>query len=313
MERNVTLDYFKIFFSILLITAHIYYPYQAGKFYIGWYIPEGIARIGVPFFFLVNGYYFAKKINDYKAIKKYLGHLFIIYTTWFIIYLRPFIYRTEEFYIIDDLRIDVLLEKYFWGIFHLWYLPALITGIILLVLCKKLIKKNLPIVIISIFLYIIGYILEPMRTDLSNFRNGLFIGFPFIAIGYCLRSIDFKNIKDLHLITLSLLLLVFLIFESTLAQKVGFKRDIYIPLIFLCPALFILIQKHSTFKLSSKYYDYIGNLSSAIYFSHMYIIFKSNTIFKDISIIERFLIVSFISVLVSFLIVFLNKRIKIFL
>lgn len=313
MERNVTLDYFKILFSILIITIHLYYPYEAGLLNLRWYIPEGIARIGVPFFFLVNGYYFARKINDAKAIKKYLVHLLIIYTTWYIIYLRPQILRVEQVDIINDLRIDILLEKYFWGIFHLWYLPALFFGILILVFLKKIIKKNSIILTLSLILFLVGYILQSMDTDYIVFRNGLFFGFPFIAIGYCIKSFDIKKIKNLHLIVLFILLLSTLFIESTYAKETFCRKDLYLSLIFLAPVLFVLILKHSSYKSPNRYNEYLGSLSSAIYFSHMYIIFKSDTIFGGISIVEKFLIVTFMSILVSIFIIFINKRIKIFL
>lgn len=313
MERNVTLDYFKIILSILIITIHIYYPYQTGQFYIGWYIPEGIARIGVPFFFLVNGYYFANKIGNFNSVKKYLIHLLIIYTTWFIIYLKHSLERSDQFYIISDFRLDLLLEKYLDGIFHLWYLPALFFGIMLLIFLKKIIKKDSAILLISIVLYTLGCILQLMKTDYSLFRNGLFFGFPFIAIGYYLRGIDLKKIKNQYLVILVILFLISLSIESTYAMKIVFRKDLYFSLIFLVPTIFLLLLKHSKYKSPNKYYEYIGSLSSAIYFSHMFVIHELENIYKDISVVEKFLIITFISFFVSILIIFINKRIKIFL
>lgn len=313
MQRNITLDYFKIFLSILVIAIHIPYPYQTeGALNWWWYIPNGIARIAVPFFFIINGYFFAKKIDDTKAIKKYLIHLLIIYTTWFIIYLRPFIYQTEQSSIFSDFRIDILLEAYVMGYFHIWYLPALIGGIILLVLLKKMIRHDVVILIIALLLYITGYILEPGKESLYFVRNGLFFGFPFIAIGYYIHKIDIKNIKNQYIILIASVMLILLLVEAFISYKTLHTRDLYLSLLILCPSLFLLTTKYSILKESNKYSLYLGSLSSAIYFSHVYVIFKSFTIF-EVTPITRFFVVLLITIPVSIFIIFVNKRIKIFL
>lgn len=313
MERNITLDYFKILFSLLVITIHIPYEFSRESLDAWWYIPNGLARMAVPFFFITNGYFFANKMNNLKATKKYMIHLLIIYTTWFIIYLRPFIYQNEELNIIGDLRFDILLETFFWGYFHLWYLPALICGIILLILLNKLIKKDIIIISIVSLLFIAGYILEPHKTSLYSVRNALFMGLPFIAIGYYLRKIELNKIKPLYIIIVFSISLLTLIFESYNAHRALHTRDIYLSLLPLCGTAFLFIMKFSKSIPTKKYHLYLGNLSAAIYFSHVYIIFKTFTVFRDVSSMERLLIVLAVTIPVSIFIIFINKRIKIFL
>lgn len=313
MGRNITLDYFKVLFSLLVITIHIPYAFQSDTFSFWWYISNGLARMAVPFFFIVNGYFFANKIDKPEAIKKYIIHLLIIYTTWFIIYLRPYIYQNEELNIINDLRLDILLETFFWGYFHLWYLPALIGGIILLVILNKLIKKSSIIIIVITILYIIGYILEPYKTSLYSVRNGLFMGLPFIALGYYLNKIDINKIKPQYIIPISAFFLLTLFIESSYAYRTLSTRDIYLSLLPLCTSIFVLIIKFSKNVPPKKYYYYLGYLSSAIYFSHVYIIFKTFTLFSDVSAMERLIIVIFTTIPISIIITYINKRIKIFL
>jgi len=312
MQRNITLDYFKIFLSILVITIHISYPHHTeGALRWWWYIPNGIARMAVPFFFIVNGYFFANKIDNKKAIKKYLIHLLIIYTTWFFIYLRPLVYQTVDVSIISDCRIDILLKSYLLGYFHIWYLPAVIGGIILLTLLRKVIKKDITILIFAVLLYLTGYILEPYKDSLYFVRNGLFFGFPFITIGYYLQKVDITKIKNEYVILCSIVMLILLLLESNFAYNSILTRDLYLSLLVLCPALFILTMKYSV-ERSNKLSLYVGSLSSAIYFSHIYVMFKSYTLFT-VTPLTRFLIVLLITIPVSIFIIFVNKRIKIFL
>ncbi len=77
MERNITLDYFKIFLSVLVITIHFhsksadYYSDLATSF-----ICNGIARIAVPCFFIINGFYLYR-LKDRKSIGNYLSKILV--------------------------------------------------------------------------------------------------------------------------------------------------------------------------------------------------------------------------------------------
>jgi len=278
-----------------------------------WFIIAGLGRITVPSFFMINGYYFCKKINDNKAIKKYLIHLLIIYTTWFIIYLRPFLMKGDKMFVLYDFRIDLILEYYIFGYYHIWYVPALIMGVILLVLLKRTVKKDYILLLIGLVLYISGYFIELMEGPLFYARNGLFIGYPFILLGYYIHTTDFdKKIKSSYLAVLIFITLMTLTIELSYTFERAFYRNIYLSLPILCPCIFLFIMKHSVYKEKSTFLNYLGSMPSAIYFVHFYVIFKSFAI-TDLAPVSRFLLVILVSVLASIIIIFVNKRIKIFL
>ena len=72
MKKNYQLlDIAKFFFSICIIGIHTKF---LGEYKIGYYIETNIFRIAVPFFFICNGYFIAKSMDqnsfDNKKLKK---------------------------------------------------------------------------------------------------------------------------------------------------------------------------------------------------------------------------------------------------
>lgn len=304
MERNVTLDFFKIFLSILVITIHIG-PLTASYPHLNWLISQGIARIAVPCFFIINGYYLVKKIGDFKAMKKYVLHLLLIYLVWSAIYISLYI---QQFDLI------ALLEYCVFGILHLWYVIALIGGCIIFFILRKIVKNDNILLILSVILLLIGVLLESLRGDhLFVVRNGLFIGFPFVFLGYYIYTKDLvKKAKDIYLIPLIVLSFVTLCIESSFARPLGFSHDLYFSLIIFCPAILLFVFKHSHYKKNNTYLTYLGSLASAIYFIHYFVIIKLADIEMPYMVL-RFAIVLLLSAFLSVLIIYINKRIKIFL
>ncbi len=132
MERNLTLDNFKIFLCILVISSHFQPLFNVnGEDVIGWIISNGVSRIAVPCFFIINGYFLSGKIENAGASKKYLWKTLTIYISWTIIYLGYFISRA-----------DYLVAGYlFMGYYHLWYLAALTGVVIIFLFHEKMDKK----------------------------------------------------------------------------------------------------------------------------------------------------------------------------
>ncbi len=306
MERNVTLDYFKIFLSILVITIHIG-PLSATYPLLNWLISQGIARIAVPCFFVINGYYLAQKIEDPKALKKYILHLLLIYAVW------------SAFYILLNVNeklitFTLLLEYIVFGILHLWYVIALVYGSILLYIANRFIKNDIILLVIAILIFTIGVFCEPLPdSNMYIVRNGFFVGFPFIFWGYYIyRKNLIPKSKDIYLIVLIILSLITLCIESSYARDIWFIRNTYLSLIVCCPAIIIFVFKHSNYRKSNTYLTYLGSLASAIYFVHYFVIMMLSDINMPYMII-RFATVLFLSIILSIFIIYINKRIKIFL
>ncbi|MDR2948316.1 MAG: acyltransferase [Prevotella sp.] len=304
MERNITLDYFKVLLSIFVITVHIG-PLTASYPHLNWLISQGLGRITVPCFFIINGYYLVKKIDDNKAMKKYILHLLLIYAVWSTIYISLYI---------KEINLITLLEYCAFGILHLWYVAALISGSILFFLVKKIVKKDNVLLILSIVILLVGIFLEPFRGEyLFVVRNGFFIGFPFVFLGYYIHAKNLVNkVKNIYLTPLVVLSFIALCVESSFARLTGFYHDLYFSQIIFCPAVLLFVFKHSHYKKNNTYLTYLGSLASAIYFIHYFVIIMLADIEMPYMII-RFAIVLLLSIFLSVLIIYINKRIKIFL
>lgn len=308
IERNITLDYFKILLATLVITIHMQPLFTQGSL-LGWLISNGISRIAVPCFFIINGYFIFSKITDKKAIFKYLKRLLIIYIVWALIYL-PFTFGGS---------IPKTLLNLFVGYYHLWYVPALIIGVALLFILKKFIRNNYVLLFIAIALYFIGSIIQysfvsTSMAELLLYRNALFDAFPYIFIGFFIHSIkdklsdsNFSMVYVLFAVTLCTLF-----FESYLAYHNLTERDMFASSILFCPALVMIILRHSKYTQND---GYIGLLSSGIYFSHLLVIMLVKRIFGfgGFNYIYALPLVLLLSGVISAGIIEINKRIKIFL
>lgn len=300
MKRNLRIDYFRVVLSLLVITIHIQ-PLFGEDSLVGWFISNGIARIAVPCFFIISGYFIHLKIDDNKALRKYLSHILIVYIVWSIIYL-PIYYQTIEF--------RSLITFALMGYYHLWFLPALIVGILLLLILKKFIKNDNYLLVIGIILYLTGYIMESMGLPYRSSCNGIFIGYPFIISGYYLQNKNIAGrIKKQYAYAILLFTLATLLMESYWGFKTEVYHNIFISLYIICPILFICILKGSKYAVTK---DHIGKLASGIYYIHILVLSviiplsETENIYKLPSIAA-------VSILLSIFIIIINKRIRIFL
>lgn len=305
MERNVTLDYFKLLLSILVITIHTNFIFTDK---LTWFISSGIARIAVPSFFIINGYYLSFILYDEKKVKKYLLHLLCIYFVWVAIQL-PFMFDNPSFS-----KKGILIEVFTSGIAHLWYIHALIVATLILYFLKNL-NKNVVLFFIYIF-YFVGYILTNFY-EINN-RNFLFFGLPFLYLGFYINSerVEYKimNIRGLQvLFLLCLLLFIFEVIYSFFLyyNENIFRGETYLSLPLLCPLLFLLILKKSKMKEAD---GYISKLATAIYFLHILVMNCVRAIFKySYTDLQLFPIILFFSFIIAAIVLSLNKKIKIFL
>lgn len=138
------IDVAKFFMAILVMTIHINTGLTIGKHD---FISNGIARIAVPFYFITSGFFYFKKKESlliYTLINtlKRISFLFIGWTAVYGIYFffSEYIYSDKP--IINELlflKRHIFLNPYA----HLWYLPALMIGIVITWIFFKLnLKKN---------------------------------------------------------------------------------------------------------------------------------------------------------------------------
>lgn len=255
-----------------------------------------IARIAVPFFFIVSGFLFFQKIdfrrewNDYENIAKlkhYVGRLFKIYVIWSILYL-PFNYwilHTGDG--LTWMAFATYIRDFFFtgSFYHLWFLPALMFAVcaVYFMISTLSMRKTL---IITMILYVIGMfgnvypkLLDTLpvihlmwKSYASIFvttRNGLFFGMVFIALGaYFAKKTMY--LKRPFLVIGLILSFILLLVECFTIRKHGFMSDLASMYFMLMPCVSFLFLLLLRIPLSShKIYKTLRKLSLLIYVSHI--------------------------------------------
>ncbi len=276
MQRNITIDYFKIVLSIFVVLIHMDPLFEGWDYLsiLGWEISNGLSRIAVPCFFILSGYFFSSKIDKWELVKAYIRRLGIVYAVWAIIYLS--FYSTIGWTSISFDSGVSLIMKFLLGYNHLWYLVALIEAALILYLINRIysIKKfSLYIqVLLIIGLIALGYFIQSIYatvfgTGLYYYRNVIFFGLPFFWIGLLLRNkyTQINNINKQFLLVLLFLALVCLFVESYFSYFSDQRMDIFISLIIIGPILCLLVLNYSKEKK-----DYDAFLGTIIFLHILY-------------------------------------------
>lgn len=196
MGRIWSLDYLKLLMACAVALGHsgvLTNDLDMTRFVLG----NGIIRNAVPVFSIVSGYFLHSVMSRGRGYV-WLKHALFLYAFWFVIYLV-----WAEALAPDWLRPDIssprrLVSLFVWGYLHLWYVIALFVAGTMVVAATWLGKccgqGNRPLMVAALICAIAGCVMEyltisglyPVSTH--HYRNGVFIIFPFVTIGYLTAS-----------------------------------------------------------------------------------------------------------------------------
>ncbi len=315
--RNLTLDYFKLFLSYLIIVIHLQpLPFSGKLLSINeWLISNGIARIAVPSFLLLNGYFFYDRRNNKEKLYSHAKHLILIYIVWTIIYIPYSNFNPNSIWY--SIIIPLLL-----GHIHLWYIIALVPSLFVVFFMNKMKLSDKYKILFCIGLFCIGYYLEIMfmKKDilfgvyLLLCRNYIFLAVPFVFFGFCLRKYQNKilKIKKLYIYIILIESIILLIIESYLFYTPNrWPLDFYLSLIIICPTILIVLLMTPKFTKAEN--SSIAKLSEGVYFIQYFSISVIMLFPLEISFLAKSFMTFFISLLFSYCIIQLNKKIDLFL
>ena len=335
------LDILKYISAILIIILHLR-PFLNFSNELDLAFNNIITRICVPIFFLITGYFVAKKEkNNPKYIDGYIKKTIPLYLAWSLIYIIFLIcvgikYIPEIINIVSSLNISVplliisviillpivlIIALLYTGVYyHLWYFPALIFSLILLKKWKEK-HKIKYLLIISFILLLFGatetyYGVLPLSIKelLSYYyniffttRNFLFFGLFYVVLGYFMGSKEklySKNCFAKLIITFFLL-----IFEAILLHDTDrLNSNILLSCVPLTYYLFIsTIYITNNAKLKFRF----GILSKYYYLIHPMIILIFSLIFKNICdypFLNIFLVILITHIISIFIIKLKNKH-----
>ena len=318
-KYNITLDLLKVLSTILIIGSHCL-PLFANKT-LNYYYGQYLFRFCVPLFFLSSGYYFTKMNNKQK--KSYIKRICIIYVISTIIYVPLIIKKSAS--------IRRIIYRILFGYYHLWYLSALLLGLLIYYFIDKINSNKkyyliIPLLTISIlfseyyklfdsdFLVKICHYLKYIGTA----RNSLFFALPLLMIGGLIQ----KNHEALckiktkrYVICLIISAIVSFLESYFIYKKLGYNIHLDITLFnMIFPiALFIL-----SFKVNINIKNFnsqmIRKISDYVYIIHIYIIYIFYSILNISYMrhIKGFICVTIISFLSSAIIYYIIDYKKIF-
>lgn len=232
-SRMESWDAFKWLAAFLVVAIHTS-PLESIWPYGDFLLTRIIARLAVPFFFMLTGYFTVQvKKTEKKLLLLYLG------VTCLYLPVQIYKYMGGETFTAGRILKDIFFDGTF---YHLWYLPACMLGLALMTLLLKYGKEKA--VAISILLYVIGLLgdsyfglvrLSPvlskvydgMFTCFSYTRNGIFMAPLFLLLGRLFREQEKKGKlnknKEKELI-LFLCSFVLMIQEALLLHNTDWQR-----------------------------------------------------------------------------------------
>lgn len=188
MSRIYSLDYLKFLLACFVAFGHsglIQNHLTVASFVFG----NGILRNAVPVFSVVSGYFFYMAVTKGKALV-WLRRVLILYLVWMAFYApvwMDYVSSPRDF-----------ARTLVYGYMHLWYVIGLFVAGCLMVALLRLGRATglgrKPMVLAAALCALAGIIMEYLIVTgvydipVHRYRNGLFIIFPFTAIGYMVAS-----------------------------------------------------------------------------------------------------------------------------
>lgn len=300
-----------------------------------------LTSCAVPIFVMVSGALFLNPKKDISIeiiFKKYIFRILIVFIFWSLFYS---LLSNINVVLHENIRVILpnLLESFFIGHFHLWFL-YMIIGLYVTVPILKLIVSNKLICEYFILISIITVGVLPLiqKLELFEFTTvitkkmnlNLFLGF----VGYFIAGFYFVNYQIEKKLKYSLLFLAVLsMIISVLSMSflsinanntvIGVYDNLNINTMLVASALFILVKEIFGFKLFKnsfiKLINEISNVSFGIYLIHVFylsILFKlklhliiNNTVISIICITFLVFLLSYLTVKVIRNIPYIGKRI----
>lgn len=325
VQRNKGLDVLKCICAFFIVSIHAPFPGEFGKYFIS------IARIAVPIFFMITGFYYKDVINKNKENNQIIKIIKLIVLSNILYFILNIIinfnngtlvsFFTSIFSYKTILKLLVFNDSPMWS--HLWYLNSLLYVLIIYkyLPINKLNKKQLiSISFILLFIDIIfgKYSLLILHKEINYIflRNFIFVGFPYFTIGSLIRE-QIEEKKQKKSMIYPYLIVVFTIttlLERFLLEQNGVNatRDHYISTTLLSIMVFLYFYcTKNNFKILNKIgYKY----STLIYIIHpiVLLIISKAIVLANASKIEYCLpfMVFILSIIISHIYIYIKNNIS---
>lgn len=281
MKRNYGLDLLKFICSFMVICIHAPFPGLMGNIIVP------LARIAVPLFFMITGYYYSHTSERKKELKQ-IGKIFRLFVganlLYFLFSLLKIFVNGESFAAffsntcsLKSVVKFVIFNESPFGV-HLWYLGAILYVLLIVFLFEKKWNRKYLYPLIP-FLLLMDLVLGKYSLLLLGkslpyilVRNFLCVGLPYFLIGDMLYRYK-TSIKSKNAILLSLLFACTTLTERYLLGTFNLNavRDHYISTTFLSVFIFmsaLQYEGNNQSKIIDKLSFAGAKLSTNIYILH---------------------------------------------
>lgn len=234
-------------FAILVIMLHSSRLFQNDAYH---FIQKSIfSRMAVPFFIVCSSFFVrAKTSQDSNYQKKYIKNYVKNYLIWSTIFIPYGLFYFSSFSLPPTLiPLGLVVALFYTGLcYHLWYIPAFLTGTYLVNSVLK--KASLRYTIFFFFILFTFGSIETYSAFLENTkllslyssyasifftsRNGLFFTPIFVCVGYLLYDYSERFIFTQHYFIKLLVAFLFLCLEGLIIfPNQGFDKNFLFTLI----------------------------------------------------------------------------------
>lgn len=324
-NRYFLIDIFKLIFACFVVAIHSKILAQ-NQSAIGYFIYKDFFRVGVPFFFVCSGLFIGLKIYSKREetntiVFKFIKRLLYPLIFWLIMSL-PFELKNLEGKNIATI-IDILVRKiifYPWG--AMWYVWALIIGLLLLLPFIKKDKMRIAIALGTIlysfalicnsYYYVVENtvlkaIVDKYISIAFSARNGVFVGFVFIACGILIaKKVYYNSVNHKIVSLLAVGSYILLVAETFLIRGKDYidGGPLYINLLTFVPLFVLYLTKYK----STRDFSIFATYSAGIYFSHKFFVNLYKYINPEIHSIQLFSLVMVSSLILLTILYKINNK-----
>lgn len=322
------IDLFRLISALLVVAIHTS-PLSSISETSDFILTRVIARVAVPFFFMTSGFFLISKYNhSTKKLLAFMKNILSIYGIAIFLYIPINIYMGH--FKLDYLFHNIIKDIVFNGtLYHLWYLPASVTGALIAWYAVKKLKYTKTFIIVLILYYIglfgdsyygivkniscINYFYDLIFKITNYTRNGIFFAPIFFVMGGFIADkrtlLSFKKCSFWFTVSLT-----FMSFEALVLKYFNTQRhdSMYI---FLLPSLYFLF--YVVLHFQGKRVSWARNFALIIYIIHPLIILilrwfvkitnTQNLLTKN-SVVYYFSIVFFTATIAAIITALWNKR-----
>lgn len=275
--RQESFDTLKFFLAFFVVVIHTGFTG-----YMDLWV-RAIARIAVPLFFMITGYYLPVMTGGkFKKHFNKILYLTVITTLFYILfsYVDSIVCGNSFEWFFRTFNIKTIC---YWVLFnstppvagHLWYFYALLYVLVIIYVTRRLKRMDLLYKILPL-LFLGSYILS--YFSVLAYRNFLFTGLPYVLLGSLFRSREKQLVNMFRtsrpLIVGLIALYIGIGIEMFVYKSIGAMvvRDHYLLTLPMVACIFILALRHPHWGADS-FFSKIGKKYSAyIYIMHPFII-----------------------------------------